>query len=470
MKRAHLVVGVAFGAALAAYPAVSGALRSEPQFPHERHARLFPVCEGCHSALVGDVDGDSFPQGADCARCHDGSRQPVVSWQARTPHPSNLRFSHARHLTATTAAGEPAECHACHDAGGAGERMQVTAAEPERCIGCHAHRVDTHLSDEARCDRCHVSVARAADLSSARVAAFPKPAWHATDDFIATHGARAAGPSCVVCHARETCERCHANGAEVPAIREMERDERVSAVERTRTAAYPRPADHGTAGWTLAHGAAALAGAATCANCHTRPSCTGCHPQQNRAIASLPEPLQEGARGVTVTSTAHGADIVSRHGSLAATEQVRCARCHGQDTCTSCHAGTDSRAFHAANFIERHGAEVFARGSDCQSCHTTETFCRGCHQRTGIAAQASMNAAFHTAQPMWVLSHGQAARVGLEACASCHRQNDCVRCHSAAGGWGVNPHGSGYGMGSSASRNAATCRWCHTGQPAGRQP
>jgi hypothetical protein len=81
-----------------------------------------------------------------------------------------------------------------------------------------------------------------------------------------------------------------------------------------------------------------------------------------------------------------------------------------------------------------------------------------------VASSARMNAAFHTGQANWVLSHGQAARTGMESCASCHRQSDCVRCHSATGGWGVNPHRSGFRASALAARNAASCRWCHVGE------
>jgi hypothetical protein len=74
-----------------------------------------------------------------------------------------------------------------------------------------------------------------------------------------------------------------------------------------------------------------------------------------------------------------------------------------------------------------------------------------------------MSAAFHNGQATWILSHGQAARTGMESCASCHRQNDCVRCHSATGGWGVNPHRAGFQASALGARNSASCRWCHLG-------
>jgi hypothetical protein len=168
-----------------------------------------------------------------------------------------------------------------------------------------------------------------------------------------------------------------------------------------------------------------------------------------------------------MAGTPHAGDIAERHGALAATGKPDCAQCHAPTFCSSCHVGSDSRAFHAVNYAERHAADVFAARADCRSCHNTERFCRDCHVQTGVASQGRMNAAFHNAQPTWVLSHGQAARTGLESCASCHRQNDCMRCHSAAGGWGVNPHGQGFAASRLSSRAGVTCRLCHPGNPGG---
>jgi hypothetical protein len=169
-----------------------------------------------------------------------------------------------------------------------------------------------------------------------------------------------------------------------------------------------------------------------------------------------------GAPGVDparISRAVHASDIKLHHGRLAATGQLDCVQCHAREQCASCHAAADARAFHLPQFVERHAADVFAGRGECQACHSTETFCRACHARNGIAAQ-NMKSAFHDAQPMWILSHGQAARRGLDACASCHRQNDCVQCHSATGGWGVNPHGPGF-SGRGATRSAASCRLCH---------
>jgi hypothetical protein len=165
----------------------------------------------------------------------------------------------------------------------------------------------------------------------------------------------------------------------------------------------------------------------------------------------------------------HPPDFGYRHGVFAATGALQCTECHSQQYCSDCHQAQDSREFHPMNFLERHALEVFAGGADCQSCHSTEAFCRDCHVESGIASQGRLNVAFHSAQPLWILAHGQAARIGMESCASCHRQTDCLACHSTFLGRGVNPHGPGFDAQGMQSRNRVTCRWCHVGDPVQEQ-
>jgi hypothetical protein len=358
------------------------------------------------------------------------------------------------------------------------QRMDVAGPQPQNCVRCHAHRSEAHISAGAKCLTCHQALASATSLSIDRISRFPQPSWHQADDFASEHGrvTTTMAASCAVCHARESCERCHANAERVSLIASLPRDGRVAAIVAGRSAQYLSPESHASREWQRDHGRAAVAPAASCANCHTQPSCQACHAggtgSSRTAIRSLPGRGVRAGLGVSpdrVDRTIHPADIVTRHGPLAASGALDCAQCHSERTCTTCHSASDSRRFHQDNFVERHAVEVFAGGSDCQSCHNTERFCRDCHARTGIASDGRMNAAFHTGKANWVLSHGQAARTGMESCTSCHRQADCIRCHSAAGGWGVNPHGSGYQAGTRASSNAASCRWCHIGPlPRGR--
>jgi len=471
------LVAPAFAVLLVASGALLASLRGDDPFPHEAHEGLFPTCEGCHAGVVTGVDAELFPEPASCLECHDGVREERVEWEPRGPRVSNLDFFHPGHQELVVAWRDFADCRTCHAPDDPPVRMAVAAAPPEGCLECHVHAADAHLDPAAECAVCHVPLTRARELPTTRIAAFPWPDSHDEPGFLSNHAPDTPLEqiSCGICHARNTCERCHVNADRLEEIVALERDPRVASLEEGKVAEYPVPDSHLAPGWGWDHGAPALANPAVCSNCHTRPSCTECHLDGGvRAvdvIATLPDPVPGGAPGVDLGDAAdrvHPFDFGERHATFAATGALQCSECHSQQYCSDCHAAADSREFHPDNFLERHALEVFSGGSNCQSCHSTEAFCRDCHVQSGVASQGQLNVAFHTAQPLWILSHGQAARIGLESCASCHRQTDCMACHSTFLGWGINPHGPGFDARSMASRNRVTCQWCHVGDPIGQ--
>jgi hypothetical protein len=496
-------------------------------FPHEAHAGLFPLCVGCHVGVETGVETDLFPDQASCAACHDGLRADPVAWAPPSPRASNLSFSHPRHQALVEASDPSVTCQTCHAMDDAPTRMSVAAAEAGSCLACHAHAAPEHLAQGRDCAACHVPLTEADRLPVERIAAFPAPASHASADFVSNHapGTARDQAGCVTCHTRDTCVRCHVNAASVPAITAMGWDERVALLEVGRTPEYPLPATHHDPDWFWGHGSAASGATATCANCHTQPTCTTCHVETagrtRAAIAALPLPVPGGAPGVDLTGAGarlHPPGFEENHAAFAASGALQCATCHTEDSCIACHVGTFSEAsrptgeggprvgsrgseplppppvsngaprtvafattglvhaswspdvpvseyrspdYHPPNFLERHATEVFSARTDCQSCHSTEAFCRDCHTDVGLASSGRLNTAFHTAQPLWLLSHGQAARLNLESCAACHSQTDCLACHSGILGRGVNPHGPGFNAERMASRNRITCRWCH---------
>ncbi|MGH7679124.1 MAG: cytochrome c3 family protein [Gemmatimonadaceae bacterium] len=84
---AALVAGTMFAAPIAARFA-------DPPFPHDKHARLFPLCTTCHAGVV-EPDRSLWPEPASCASCHDSIVKPRVQWQPRAgPRPGNRRFTH----------------------------------------------------------------------------------------------------------------------------------------------------------------------------------------------------------------------------------------------------------------------------------------------------------------------------------------------------------------------------------------
>jgi hypothetical protein len=472
----------------------------EPAFPHEVHARLFPVCAGCHEgALTGDYAA-MFPSPETCASCHDGVREPVVRWERPAPRETNLVFSHPQHAEVSRAAGAPATCQTCH---GVDRRrwMAVRVAQAETCLDCHAHAAPAHLAETNPCRTCHVPVSEAPRLATAAIAAFPLPPSHEAPDFLARHGATAAQAqaNCAVCHSRESCERCHANASAVPAIAALGGDARVASLVTGRAPTYPVPASHLTPDWTLRHGPPALANIESCANCHTRPGCRSCHigDGAQQVIAQLPMPVPGGATGALmgmalpapgdprpVPATADArrrqqeraqvvrrAELVHppgfdlRHKAAAGAGQPRCSTCHTDAFCTACHETNSRPGFHPPNFAMRHGAEAYGNRTDCAACHSVQAFCRDCHSETGRTAAGRLDVAFHNAQPLWLLQHAQAARQSLQNCTTCHLQSDCMQCHSPVTGWGVNPHGPGFDPRRMANRNQIMCARCHLGDP-----
>jgi hypothetical protein len=472
MRKAFLPVA----ALLVAAGALVASLTGDEDFPHAEHQGLFPLCEGCHIGVVTGVEAELFPDPASCGECHDGVREERVEWTPPGPRATNLRFFHPDHQDLVEAEGEAATCQTCHAVEQPRFRMDVTMAQAESCLQCHVHEANEHLSPAAECAVCHMPLTEAERVPVQRIAAFPLPASHEDPDFLSRHAPDTPLEliSCGVCHARNTCERCHVNADRLDEIATLDRDERVASLEAGRVAEYPVPDSHLDPDWGWDHGTMAFAETARCSNCHTQPSCTECHVEGGRrsadVIASLPHPIPGGAPGVDLSEAGdrvHPFDFGDRHAVFAATGALQCMECHSQQYCSDCHAAADSRDFHPPNFMERHAFEVFSGGQDCQSCHSTEAFCRDCHVQVGVASQGRLNVAFHTAQPLWILAHGQAARVGMESCASCHRQTDCLACHSTFLGRGVNPHGPGFDAEGMAARNRVTCRWCHLGDPLG---
>ena len=460
-------------------------------FPHAQHARLFPLCSGCHAGVPTGDASRTFPSPALCASCHDGTIRSRVTW---APPPSRggglLVFSHPKHA----ATAKDLTCESCHAMADPRQWMNVSRAVPERCISCHAHGASAHLADDNVCATCHRSLTSAVSLSDARVAALPKPPSHTRADFVASHGAAAqsAAANCATCHARESCQRCHVDGARVPLIRALGADARVARLEAKRAPVYPTPPDHRVAQFTQTHGVAARANAARCATCHARASCETCHIGDGArgVLRALPDAKEATAPGVQLRAVSpvgianvtlhqldttlyavrvHPVGFAKTHGPVAAAGALQCASCHSQRLCADCHAGERvTRRFHPANFVSTHAPQAYGRETDCSSCHSTEAFCRECHRQTGLAAKSNIRSTvFHNAQPLWLLQHGRAARQDLKSCTTCHQQTYCMQCHSDLGSR-INPHGSDFDAARMSSKNPQLCLTCHFKNPLDR--
>ena len=474
-----------------------GAL-DERRFPHRTHERLFPTCAGCHGGISTGDAATAFPAPSACDGCHNGTDAKRVSWTGPVHTPSNLKFDHVAHAGLTRRAGDSLDCLSCHGVGAdrdARPWMVVQRAPPAECIGCHAHEAPAHFATGARCETCHVPLVRAAALTDSALAAFPKPPTHDAPTWITDHKTSAAAnlQRCATCHSRESCARCHVNATTLAAITSLGSDQRVARLVRGRSPVYPTPSTHTRGDFASRHGSLATTRIATCANCHAQPSCQTCHIGKLAAnvIAKLPRPGPDHAAGVQLrgpspvllpvafvhnavpdttlrpkTVRVHADGFARTHGPAASSGRMDCAGCHQQRFCTSCHQGGGERRYHAFNFVSRHASSAYGRETSCSSCHNTETFCRACHVQSGLAGAATRQraGAAHGTESLWLLQHGQAARQGLESCAGCHQQTDCLRCHSTVT-QRVNPHGPDFDPARMRARSKIVCGYCHIGDP-----
>lgn len=491
--------------------------QEESPFPHEDHVGLFPVCDGCHSGIP-EGDREAFHPGpADCASCHDGVERGEVDWSPPPRPASSLDFTHEIHAAELVREGEgELACAACHSAGGGELRMlQVRRGRPGACLSCHGHEADSHY-DDAACATCHVRLGESG-LGPARLEALPEPGSHDNPAFLAgihADEARADPARCATCHVRDRCASCHVDAglqpieSVAPAPAGME----LPAFE----ARYPTPEDHLDPAWLREHDVRARR--ESCGTCHTRNDCASCHREPlPDAAASLPARGDVRAPGAALVRTppeSHRAPaFVESHATPAAASSDACATCHTESFCTTCHAGSvdgeaDARGpdggtsrsrtparpsddhprvppgavsgpipepvgesgFHPPNYSIRHAADAWGRTQECASCHSTEVFCRNCHMESGVASQGRPGPGYHNAVPLWLFRHGQAARQGLESCASCHSESQCLRCHSQVGAFRVSPHGPDFDAERARQRNPVICFACHLSDPLAEPP
>ena len=347
---------------------------------------------------------------------------PVIFPEQRIP----LAFSHARHL-ALPGVG----CARCHP-----------AARTSRSS------VDLLVPTEDACAPCH-----AIDRPGVRT---PAP------------GATAAG-TCTVCHPG-------ASGPTVPRVYipppNLKFDHAAHGSVDCRTC-------HDVAGVGLAT-RAQLPRMRTCLSCHddrrAPQACTTCH--LAGAGGRVQTRYREGALAPSgaIFGDAHGGDFLTRHAAVARTLERTCTSCHAESFCADCHQGAiKPMEFHAGNYVLTHAVEARRGAPDCSACHRQQSFCVGCHERSGVGARGSDFVSgdpmrrFHPAGFGAEGGHGREARRSIQTCASCHREDFCAECHTAEPGAAmrVNPHPPGW-RGSArcealVKRTRRMCLRCHIG-------
>lgn len=376
------------------------------------------------AAVLGARGGEAAPPPA-------ATSASVIYPEARVP----LVFSHAAHL-----GRDPVlTCAGCHAAATTSRSvLDVLLPGEAACRACHPiDRAEPARevagAPPARCEACHVGWTEGAPPARMHVPAAELKFDHAA------HAAAGVG-----------CESCHA----------------------------------GVGGDGEAEGAwAHLPTMASCLACHdgaaADDACATCHLS---ALGVLRTELASGVlapRGATF-GDAHDLAFAIDHARAARRGDATCDACHRESFCVECHAGTVKPVeFHPGDYVLTHAVDARRGRPDCSTCHRQQTFCVACHERSGVGMRAERAfdgdgeaGRFHPAG--WASSavgganeHARQARASLDTCASCHREDDCLACHSAElGAPRVSPHGRGW-RGSArcealAARNARMCLRCHT--------
>lgn len=357
----------------------------------------------------------------------DDAWSPVVYPAQRLP----LVFSHAKHLA------RGATCATCHPAATTSRSALDNLIPTEAaCRACHPiDRADPERAvpnaPPARCDACHLGWKPGAPVERVYLTPAPLKFDHAA-------------------HVKTPCAHCHGD---------------LTRVDLATTRHLP----------TMA----------SCLACHTDGAddrrCGDCHWTRRGGLLETELPHGSLVPRHSGLGDAHGPGFAKDHRQEASQVGATCGACHDRSTCVACHQGVvRPLEFHPGNYALTHAIEARRGTPDCSACHRAQTFCIACHERSGVATRGGgefvpgrESRAFHP--PGWASTtggqnlHARDARRNLTSCASCHREDDCLRCHSAEStSLRASPHGAGW-RGSARCRsldksNRRMCLRCHVTQ------
>ena len=380
-----------------------------------------------------------------------------------------LKFDHAAH------ARIGATCDGCHIAAAASTLASDNLIPPEAaCRNCHKidraqpAKVVPKGDGAARCDACHVQVIMGTPgpgWMPPAPGAPPPPVVLPRPNLKFNHRIHAArGIACALCHANADAEAM-VTRADLPMM-------------------------------------------ATCLGCHdgkqATTRCTACHLAEAdgrlRVKLETAATIAAGGTGLLMPSgamkglDAHSPTFRTDHGHVGR-EETYCLTCHKRNDCIDCHGGVVKPPdIHPADYVTLHVVDARKNTPDCSTCHRLQTFCVGCHQRTGVSSDPEgglpgrrPNNPFGTGTglkqfhpPGWARdaggavitaprpqSHAIQAQRNIRTCVSCHREESCLACHSADPTRGpvISPHGPNFGSTARcrflSARNKRACLKCH---------
>lgn len=343
-------------------------------------------CDGCHKQAFLSEPGEL------CKVCHtEVTASPLAAplkpypledvWRAEP-----VGFSHRVHMDFSRMEGKVgfhvacADCHVrdgelapanhatcarCH----APETQLDNAPAMTNCVGCHKHGVNQRtrarlIKGDLRFDHAHHRADR-------RGATIRCEECHAQSAKSASYGDHAAPrvERCVGCHddtqrtpselRMRACETCHTSRAQTL----------TSLAPRNHLPATERPLDH-TLAFRRDHAEAAERDGGRCGACHTQMSgnsrdiCDECH---------------QTMRPVDHRITFRELD----HGTEAAADRDRCARCHVVEFCTACHSQRPRSHGFPGTFATEHGGLARINVRSCMTCHDQQQLCAQCHLTRG---------------------------------------------------------------------------------------
>ena len=345
------------------------------------------------------------------ATAHDDGTawSPIVYPEQRLP----LIFSHRTHVQ------RGATCAQCHPAAttsrSAVDNLIPTETE---CRACHP--IDRAQPDKvvlgaptAKCVACHPGWTPTAAVGRVYLTPTPLKFDHAA-------------------HAKTPCVQCHGN---------------MAGVDLATTRQLP----------TMA----------SCLSCHTNGAeerhCADCHVTKPGGAIETEFPHGTLIPKNSGMGDSHAFGFAKNHSQEARQVGASCTACHDRSECVACHQGvTKPMEFHAGNYLLTHAVEAKRGTPDCSACHRAQSFCVACHERSGLSSRIATEFSstipsrhFHPAN--WDTRHAPEARRNITSCASCHREEDCVRCHSnQMGSMRASPHPAGW-------RNSARCKALDSG-------
>jgi hypothetical protein len=347
----------------------------------------------------------------------DDEWSPVMYPTQRLP----LTFSHAKHEK------RGVQCAACHPGAltsqSAVDNLLPTEAECRVCHAIERDKPDKVATPTARCISCHPTYAP--DKPVERVYVAPAPLKFA-------HAAHTATP----------CSGCHGDLSKVDLA-------------------------------TRRH----LPTMASCISCHREGTqerrCADCHMTKLGGLLETETIHGSLVPKHTGLGDAHRPGFSKDHRQEAMQQDATCSACHDRSECITCHQGvTRPLEFHRGNYLLAHAVEARRGTPDCSACHRAQSFCVGCHERSGIGTRAPSEfgaapGSFHPAN--WATSHARDAKRNIQTCASCHREDDCLRCHSAEPmSMRASPHPKGWAGSAKCkaldSKNRRMCLKCHITQ------